>query len=366
MVIAAMSLAQPMESDEIPSRIHRPDLRKTGIHPDYWYPLARSKNLKPGKSIDVCFAGEPIVLVRTESGSVFALEDRCAHRQVPLHAGTVRGEHLQCCYHGWTYDATGRCIDVPYLDEGEALPKGVRGYPCRESYGLIFVFPGDVRKIGDKLFPDIRSFDDPNYKTRYLDRRIDCHYSFMHENLMDMNHQFLHRRLMGRIQTILLEHRTDQGRIEVDYTFGRTGGRQPIGEKLMLGKRRLPAETRNRDLMTICTDYPYQTLSVWFDQSEHPALDLWNVYVPVDRAQRVNHTFGLMMIRKPTIPGLINLYWPFIIWFTEGIFAEDRWVVEQEQKAFDLQGADWNHEISPVILGLRKVLIEQGLSPTDG
>ncbi len=153
--------------------------------------------------------------------------------------------------------------------------------------------------------------------------------------------------------------------MEVDYTFGRTGGRQPIGERLMLGKRRLPAEIENRDLMTIRTDYPYQTLRVWFDRAEHPALDLWNVYVPVDRDQRVNHTFGLMMIRKPSIPGLINLLWPFIVWFTEGIFAEDRWVVEQEQQAFDLQGADWNHEISPVMLELRDVLIEQGLAPSD-
>ena len=56
------------------------DLRKTGIHPDYWYPLARSRDLKKGKMLGVSFAGDPIVLVRTESGRVYALEDRCAHR----------------------------------------------------------------------------------------------------------------------------------------------------------------------------------------------------------------------------------------------------------------------------------------------
>lgn len=82
--------------------------------------------------------------------------------------------------------------------------------------------------------------------------------------------------------------------------------------------------------MTIRTQYPYQTLRFWTTGSEQPALDLWNVYIPVDREQRVNHTFGLMMIRKPSIPGLIHLLWPFIVWFTEGKFAEDRWIVEQE------------------------------------
>ena len=90
-------------------------------------------------------------------------------------------------------------------------------------------------------------------------------------------------------------------------------------------------------------------------------MDLWNVYVPVDLEQRVNHTFGLMMIRKPSIPGLIHLFWPLIVWFSEGIFGEDRWIVEQEQKAFDHQGADWNQEISPVVRSLKRLLTERGV-----
>ena len=61
------------------------DLRQIGTHPDYWYPLAWSDELKAGKTLARRFAGEPIVLYRGSSGQVFALEDRCAHRQVPLH-----------------------------------------------------------------------------------------------------------------------------------------------------------------------------------------------------------------------------------------------------------------------------------------
>ena len=73
---------------------------------------------------------------------MFALEDRCAHRQVPLHLGVVCGDELKCHYHGWSYDCTGKCVDVPYLGK-ERLPNGVRSYPVREVDGLIFVFPGD-------------------------------------------------------------------------------------------------------------------------------------------------------------------------------------------------------------------------------
>lgn len=337
------------------------DLRKTDIHPDFWYPLARSRSLKPGKTLGVRFAGEPIVLVRTQTGKVFALEDRCAHRQVPLHLGVVKGEELQCCYHSWTYDCTGRCVNIPYLDKGKTLPNGVRGYPCREAYGLIFVFPGDKTKADGVAFPNVPTHANPQYKTRYLDREVACHYSFMHENLMDMNHQFLHRKLMGRIRAVFLGLRKGDDWIEVDYTFGRTAGKQNLGERFIIGKPGASSEGPEHDLMTIRTEYPYQTLKFWTKGTTEPALDLWNVYIPRDSEQRVNHTYGLMMIKKPSIPGLIHLLWPIIIWFTEGIFKEDRDIVELEQLAFDAQGADWNNEIFPVVRGLRKVLIENGV-----
>jgi phenylpropionate dioxygenase-like ring-hydroxylating dioxygenase large terminal subunit len=336
------------------------DLRKTGIHPDHWYPLLRSVNLKPGRSKGVTFAGEPIVLVRTQAGRVFALEDRCAHRQVPLSAGEVEGELIKCCYHGWTYDGEGKCVNIPYVGRSEAVPRGVRAYPCREEYGLIFVFPGDATKADAAHFPDVQSWSNPQYKTRYLDHEVGCHYSFLHENLMDMNHQFLHRRIMSKIQTTFLGVREGDDWVEVDYTFSRVGA-QPLGEKVMLGKRPKASEKRPQDLMTVRTEYPNQRLKFWTAGSEHPALDLWITYVPVDRAQRRNRTLALMNIRKPSIPGLMDLLWPAIIYFTNGIFAEDKWVVEMEQAAFDAQGSDWNQEIFPVIQRTRELLIRKGV-----
>ncbi len=341
------------------------DIRKTGLSPDHWYPVARSEQVVKGKPRGVSFAGQPIVLVRPEQGPVFALENRCAHRQIPLEVGVVRGELLQCAYHGWTYDSTGACVNVPYLDKTKALPKGVRSYPCREAYGLIFVYPGDPAGLNKARFPEIPSHGDAQYKIRYLDRRVGCHYSFMHENLMDMNHQFLHRRLMRAIKARCLDIRSGDTWVEVDYTFSRETGWDPFYET-MIGKRQAPTEGRERDLMTIRTEYPYQTLKFWRMGNEHPALDLWNVYIPVDREQRINHTFGLMMLRKPSTPGLIKLMWPVFVWFTNFIFKEDRWAVELEQAAFDAQGADWNNEIAPQILQLRRLLIQQGAPLTTG
>ena len=342
---------------------NRTDLRRVGTHPDFWYPLAWSDELKAGRPRAVSFAGEPIVLVRTKGGSVFALEDRCMHRQIPLSEGEVCGEYLKCGYHAWTYDRTGRCVNIPYLDKSQHPGRGVRGYPCREAFGLVFVFPGDTRKAASAPFPSAPAAGDPGYRTRRLSRLIRCHYTFMHENLMDMNHQFLHRRFMGGIRPALLEANEGEDWVEAVYTFSRVSGRQSLGEKFMLVHRPDAPRRREHDLMTIRTQYPYQTLTFTRADGDKPALDLWLAYVPTDRGQKSNHSFGLMSVRKPPVPGLMHLFWPFICWFTENIFAQDRRIVELEQAAHDAQGADWNREVFPVIRSLRGLLARKGVPP---
>ncbi len=334
------------------------DLRRVDAHPDHWYPVAWSREVKRGKAVGVRFAGDPIVLVRTESNAVFALEDRCAHRQVPLHAGVVEGESIKCCYHGWTYDCSGRCIDVPYLGR-ERLPNGVRAYPCREEEGLIFVFPGNAALAAEVPFPKLGSVGNKAYKTRRFGREVQCHYTFMHENLMDMNHQFMHRKQMGQMRARMLARRRGDGWLEVDYTFARLGGKQPIGEAIVFAKK--PNENQNdSDVMTVRTEYPYQTLKI-VTSSGKMVMDLWIAYVPLDKAQRTNRTFGLLSIQRPGIPGLLDIAWPLLVWFTERIFKEDRWIVEREQEAHDRQGGDWNQEVFPIIKELRKLLGECGV-----
>jgi len=50
---------------------------------------------------------------------------------------------------------------------------------------------------------------------------------------------------------------------------------------------------------------------------------------------------------------VIHAVWPFVVWFTENIFREDKEIVEFEQRAYDAQGADWNNEVFPAIRDLR-------------
>ena len=73
------------------TKIRAVDLRRVDCHPDFWYPIAWSEEVKPGKMIARAYAGEPVAVIRGANGDLFALEDRCAPRQVPLTHGVVAG-----------------------------------------------------------------------------------------------------------------------------------------------------------------------------------------------------------------------------------------------------------------------------------
>jgi renierapurpurin 18,18'-hydroxylase len=336
------------------------DLRRIGINPNFWYPVAVSGSVRKRKTFAAAFAGERIALYRGESDTVYALEDRCAHRQVPLSMGVVEGDALRCCYHAWAYRGNGRISQIPYLPKGVGRPpRGVRAYPVREAYGLVFVFPGDPQKAVTTPLPALPEFDSAKHKTMTFSRTIRCHYSFMHENLLDMNHQFLHRGIVGRLQPTLLGHDTGPQSVEARYLFSHVGGKKNRGAGLLardgIGGGKSP------DVITISTAYPYQTLQLVPENAELPAFFLWVAYVPEDAEQRTNHVYGLLMIKKPLIPGALRLAWPFIRRFTERVFAEDRMAVEAEQRAWDEQGEDWNHEVFPLIIDVRHVLRTNGV-----
>jgi phenylpropionate dioxygenase-like ring-hydroxylating dioxygenase large terminal subunit len=335
------------------------DLRRTGINPDFWYPVAVSASVRKKKTFAATFAGERIALYRGESGTVYALEDRCAHRQVPLSMGVVEGDALRCCYHAWAYRGNGRISQIPYLPKGAGRPpRGVRAYPVREAYGLVFVFPGDPQKAAATALPELPEFDSAKHKTMTFSRTVRCHYSFMHENLLDMNHQFLHRGILGKIQPKLLGYVADRQSVAARYLFTHVSGKNR-GAGLLAGEGL--GGGKSPDVITIRTVYPYQTLQLVPENAELPAFSLWVAYVPEDAEQRTNHVYGLLMIEKPPIPGALHFAWPFIRRFTERVFAEDRTAVEAEQRAWDEQGEDWNHEVFPLIVDVRDVLRTNGV-----
>ena len=351
-----MTEALPARSETI-ATVEIADLRRIGISPDFWYPVAVSTSVRRERTFAATFAGQRIALYRSASGIVYALEDRCAHRQVPLSMGVVEGEALRCCYHAWAYRGNGRICQIPYLPKGAARPpRGVRSYPVREAYGLVFVFPGDPDKAAATPLPRLPEFDSRRHRTMTYSRTVACHYSFLHENLLDMNHQFLHRGIVGRIRPELLGYEAGPDSVEARYRFTHTAGKKATGAALLT----TPARTAPH-VITIRTGYPYQTLQLTAEGGGAPAFSLWAAYVPEDADQRTSHAYGLLMIAKPSVPAALRLAWPFIRRFTERVFAEDRMAVEAEQRAWDEQGQDRNQEVFPLIRDVRQVLRSNGV-----
>ena len=350
-------MLRPEDARIAPAEIS--DLRRVGINPGFWYPVALSASVRKEKTVAASFAGQRIALYRGAGGAVHALEDRCAHRQVPLSMGVVEGDALRCFYHAWAYRGDGRISQIPYLPKGAARPpRGVRAYPVREAYGLVFIFPGDPGRAADIPLPELPEFDSARHKTMTYSRVVECHYSFLHENLLDMNHQFLHRGIVGRIQPQLLGYEAGPHSVEARYQFSRVGGKKSRGAGLLASGAGRAAP----HVVTIRTGYPYQTLRLAAEGGGSQAFSLWAAYVPEDAGQRTSHAYGLLMIGKPAVPGALRLAWPFIRRFTERVFAEDRMAVEAEQRAWNEQGEDRNHEVFPLILDLRDMLRSNGVA----
>lgn len=107
-----------------------------------WYFVVHGSELVAGKLLPKEILGERIVFARDANGRPFALRDNCPHRGVPLSQGWYDGKIIQCCYHGWKFDSTGTCTEIPALfdDKFDSTKIKVFNYPCREINGTIWVY----------------------------------------------------------------------------------------------------------------------------------------------------------------------------------------------------------------------------------
>src|SRR6516225_12197826 len=77
-----------------------------------WYPAAWSRDIAR-TLISRRVLEQEVVLYRTSTGSVAALEDVCPHRFTPLSMGRLRDDAIECGYHGMTFDCSGACVRIP-------------------------------------------------------------------------------------------------------------------------------------------------------------------------------------------------------------------------------------------------------------
>jgi phenylpropionate dioxygenase-like ring-hydroxylating dioxygenase large terminal subunit len=89
----------------------------------FWHPIALGEEVAKGKARAVRVLGEDLTLYRGDSGEPHLIGGRCAHRCTVLHTGVVQGEQIRCMYHGWRYDGTGLCTEIPAEKQPRRRPR---------------------------------------------------------------------------------------------------------------------------------------------------------------------------------------------------------------------------------------------------
>eukprot|EP00884_Botryococcus_braunii_P022855 jgi/Botrbrau1/9253/Bobra.180_1s0011.1 len=115
----------------------------------HWYPLGIiKKNFREDTPNHVRLLGEDIVVWNDGDGQWCAAVDECPHRLARLSDGRIDNGKLECRYHGWVFDADGKCVQNPQADgpaaEATTLASSrscLKRYPTRVDDGLLWVWP---------------------------------------------------------------------------------------------------------------------------------------------------------------------------------------------------------------------------------
>ena len=161
-----------------------------------WYCFAWDCELKH-ELLARTICGIKMVFYRAENGDPVALQDACWHRLLPLSMGVLRGDEVQCKYHGIRYDARGRCSFMP-SQETINPSAAVRAFPTIERHRFVWVWPGDPALADPALVPDLHWNHDPKWAGDGRTIHAACDYRLIVDNLMDLTHEtFIHSSSIG-------------------------------------------------------------------------------------------------------------------------------------------------------------------------
>jgi phthalate 4,5-dioxygenase oxygenase subunit len=165
----------------------------------YWMPCLPSTELPapdcPPKRVKLL--GENLVAFRDSEGRVGLVKENCPHRGASLFFGRNEECGLRCPYHGWKFDVTGRCVDMPNEPEESNFKDKVRAraYPCHDVNGVIWTYMGpknppppmpafEVTTLpADHVYPPLMMLEECNW-VQALEGDIDSsHIDFVHARL---------------------------------------------------------------------------------------------------------------------------------------------------------------------------------------
>lgn len=160
-----------------------------------WQYVGRSELVKnPGSYLTVELAGQPILVVRDEKGTLRAFHNACRHRAAQvMNEPCGHATKLRCRYHGWTYDLSGKLRGTPEFDGVEEFKKEEQGLPPMhvETWGpFVFVHHGTPKQtLAEFLAPFPEMTKELGLEQlRFFDRReyvLECNWKVFVDNYQD-------------------------------------------------------------------------------------------------------------------------------------------------------------------------------------
>ena len=341
-----MELATTLKSQTVQNAV-----REVGINPNYWYPVGWASQLKPGDILPVVIWQQAIAVYRDETDQIHALEDACPHKGIALHKGKVQGCHLTCAYHGWEFNGNGECVGIPYLPEGQKLPRAqARSYPIQEKYNLIWLFPGDPTLAASQELPHVPEFDHPDYLMIPLAAHMQSHFSICNENAMDVFHGFLHQNLQGWFNPVLKSLRETEASVCAEYDVSYKGR---MAKFLGLSDKADQVTTRR---ISINYNYPHYATSLEGISS------VYLMRLPMGLRESRSFAFFFLKVRLPKWllkrlePILQKVLRDFVFM---RFLSQDIEMMESEQQTYLANPQRRYVEINPAIIALERLIIRQ-------
>lgn len=164
-----------------------------------WYAVLESKEVKTGKAIGVTRLNEKLAFWRDDENKIHCVYDRCCHRGASLSLGKIVHNEIECPFHGFRYDGTGKVTEIPANGKAAIVQDRfkVHSYVAKEAYGFIWVWYSDDQEN----IPEIPFFEElkSGFKYRAFKEVWNVHYSRAIENQLDVVHvPFVHKTTIGR------------------------------------------------------------------------------------------------------------------------------------------------------------------------
>lgn len=170
-----------------------------------WYAVLDSNQLKSNKLLGVTRLNEKLVFWRDEKNQVNCIFDKCCHRGASLSRGKIENGHVQCPFHGFQYDSSGKVRLIPANGRQAKVTDNYRvnSYTVKEAYGFIWLWYSHDK---DNI-PEIPFFNDLKSGFSYggFSETWPVHYTRAIENQLDVVHlPFVHATTIGKGEKTLV------------------------------------------------------------------------------------------------------------------------------------------------------------------